>query len=292
MIGPELTDLINRPSTIAEQILYWHRDLNLNRLEKSVQHKNILITGASRGIGAAMVQYLAQFNVSLYLVARDTVALNHLVESYSHLPAKIYIFTLDLRNEIQVAEFIQSLAQQHIEIDILIHNAGKSIYRNVLNSLDRLHDSKRCMDLNFTAAVQLTLGLLPGIIKKRGCIVNVSALNVLLPPTAGWSAYQASKTALDQWLRCAEPEFKIQNVRLRHIYLPLVRTQMSMVNAAKIKQPSMHQNEAARIILSSLYRTKRTYKPYWAFIPIALSNSLAGIWNQIQIHNLSKNNKV
>ncbi len=290
-MGSDLNDLISRKSTIAEQILYWHRDLNLDRLEKSVTHKNILITGASRGIGAAMVQYLAQFHTRLYLVARDADALQELVKRLSHLPAKMQVFAVDLCNELQVTDFIKNINQQQIEMDILIHNAGKSIHRNIMNSLDRFHDSKRCMDLNFMAAVQLTLGLLSGIIKNQGCIVNVSALNVWLPPTAGWSAYQASKTALDQWLRCAEPELILQNVRLRHIYLPLVRTQMSMVNAIKVKQPSMHQNNAASLVLSSLYRTKKNYMPYWAFIPIALGRCMPGIWNQIQIFRLRKKNK-
>jgi NAD(P)-dependent dehydrogenase (short-subunit alcohol dehydrogenase family) len=60
------------------------------------------------------------------------------------------------------------------------------------------------MALNYHAPVRLLLRLVPRLRERRGQIVNVSALNLLMNPMPYWAAYQASKSAFDQWLRCAE----------------------------------------------------------------------------------------
>ena len=67
----------------------------------------------------------------------------------------------------------------HGGVDILINNAGRSIRRAIENSYDRFHDFERLMQLNYFAAVRLTMGLLPGMVERRcGHVINVSSIGV------------------------------------------------------------------------------------------------------------------
>jgi short-subunit dehydrogenase len=122
------------------------------------------------------------------------------------------------------------------------------------------------MALNYNAPVQLVLGLLPILAQKNGQIINVSAANVLLLPAPFWAAYQASKTAFDQFLRCIQPELNTKNIATTSIYLPLVRTRMIAPTAIYAHAPAMSAERAAIIIVKTMLTRQPTYKPYWLFL--------------------------
>ena len=95
---------------------------------------------------------------------------------------------------------------QHGHVDILINNAGRSIRRSIALSYDRFHDFERTMQLNYFGAVKLILKLLPVMRERRsGQIVNVSSIGVQTN-TPRFSAYVASKAALDAFSRCIASE--------------------------------------------------------------------------------------
>jgi NAD(P)-dependent dehydrogenase (short-subunit alcohol dehydrogenase family) len=111
-------------------------------------------------------------------------------------------------------------------VDILINNAGRSIRRAVFESFDRFHDYERTMQLNYFGAVRLILKLLPGMAKRKsGHIINISSIGVLAN-AARFSAYVASKAALDAFGRCLSAEVRNRNIEITAIYMPLVRTPM------------------------------------------------------------------
>ena len=84
-------------------------------------------------------------------------------------------------------------------IDFLVNNAGRSIRRSVKLSHDRFHDFERTMQLNYFGAIRLVMGLLPTMREqKRGHVVNISSIGVQTSPPR-FSAYVASKAALDAW---------------------------------------------------------------------------------------------
>jgi NADP-dependent 3-hydroxy acid dehydrogenase YdfG len=100
----------------------------------------------------------------------------------------------------------------HGHVDILINNAGRSIRRSVRHSYDRFHDFERTMDLNYFGALRLILGFLPGMEEQEhGHIINISSIGVLASPPR-FSAYVASKAALDAFSHCAAPEYAAQNI--------------------------------------------------------------------------------
>jgi short-subunit dehydrogenase len=274
----------NNQQTILERFLFPVCNYNTNKLEKAVSKKTILITGASFGIGAVVAEQLSNFDVTLLLVARTEQKLIEFKEICKERPCKISIYSTDLRDENQVNKLILDL--EGIKIDVFINNAGKSINRGLASSLDRFQDTQRCSATNYTGPVQLLLGILPAIIKKRGQIINVSALNVLLPPTAGWSAYQSSKAAFDQWLRCMEPELYINEVTVSHIYLPLVRTRMSMINEKNYQRPAMSKSKAATVILKSIASRKRKYRPWWTGFVLFWCSLFPDLWYRLQVRHL------
>ncbi len=82
-------------------------------------------------------------------------------------------------------------------MDILINNAGRSIRRAIEDSFDRFHDLERTMQLNYFGTLKVIMGLLPTMIeKKKGHIINISSIGVLTNAPR-FSAYVASKSALD-----------------------------------------------------------------------------------------------
>ncbi len=280
----------NNRQSLLERLLFPVITAHHKKLAGRISGKTILITGASYGIGAQLAKILSNYQVTLVLVARTAEKLQQFKTDFAGLPCSTNIFITDLRDETQINTLLESLSTLQLRIDIFINNAGKSIYRSLDESLDRFHDTKRSAATNYTGPVQLLLGILPGIIERKGQIINVSALNVLLPPTAGWSAYQSSKAAFDQWLRCMEPELTCKHVTVSTAYLPLVRTRMSMVNKNKLKQPAMSKAKAVHVLLRLITYKKRIYKPWWLGLPVFLNALFPGVWYHAQVRKFKKRN--
>lgn len=274
----------NNRQTLLENLLFPVRKVNRRKLDKAATGKTVLITGASYGIGAMIAEKLSYYNTTLILIGRTSERLEALRQQFAERPCTAIIFSTDIRNEEQVNDLLSELNKQQLAPDILINNAGKSINRGLNGTLNRFHDVQRCSATNFTGPVQLLLGILPSLIEKKGHILNVSTLTVMLPHTAGWSAYHASKAAFDDWLKCMEPELRKQQVMVSSVYLPLVRTKMSMVNEKNHKRPAMSKAKAANAVLNCLAYKKRKYRPWWIGVPLFANALFPNLWYRIQLH--------
>ena len=219
----------------------------------------MLITGASYGIGESLAEHLAETGAYLCLVARTVEKLEQVQHRIETKGGRADIFPCDLRNPAEVDALLNRLP----EIDIFVNNAGKSIRRSVFDSLDRMHDFTRTMNLNYFGPVQLMLGLTPTLVKRQGQIINISAVNVLLIPAPRWAAYQASKTAFDQWFRSVGLELNTRGVNTTSIYLPLVRTRMIAPTKAYKNMPAMQPEHVAQLICQAIISRRRTYGPWW-----------------------------
>jgi short-subunit dehydrogenase len=183
------------------------------------------------------------------------------------------VFPCDLSKTEDVSALANRLGQLPKGIDVFVNNAGKSIRRSIFDELDRLHDFTRTMNLNYFGPVQLMLSLIPTLAARRGHVINISAVNVLLLPMPKWAAYQASKTAFDQWLRCVAPELNARGVCTTTIYLPLVKTRMIEPTEVYRNMPAMRPEEAAQLICKAIVSRKRTYAPWW-LVPGQLVSNL------------------
>jgi len=235
---------------------YWERhldpDLFIDRsLKGTVGGKVVLVTGGSSGIGLAAAMKFAEAGATTIICARGEDKLAEAVKeikAHAGKDAKVFSYSVDIANEADCAAFVQTLEAEHGGVDFLINNAGRSIRRAIESSYDRFHDFQRTMDLNYFGCLRVTMGLLPGMVAKRkGHVVNISSIGVLTNAPR-FSAYVASKAALDAWTRCAASEFADQGVTFTTINMPLVRT--PMIAPTKIYQnvPTLSPEEAADMI--------------------------------------------
>ena len=258
---------------------YWERhldpDLFIDRsLKGSVGGKVVLVTGGSSGIGLAAACKFAEAGAITIICARGEDKLREAVtEIQAHVKARggkdpqVFSYAVDIADEAGCAALCKTLEAQHGGVDFLINNAGRSIRRAIENSYDRFHDFERTMSLNYFGCLRVTMGLLPGMVKKRkGHVVNISSIGVLTNAPR-FSAYVASKAALDAWTRCASSEYADQGVSFTTINMPLVRTPMIAPTQIYKNVPTLAPEEAADLIAQAC-----VYKP----VRIATRLGIAG----------------
>jgi NAD(P)-dependent dehydrogenase (short-subunit alcohol dehydrogenase family) len=190
-----------------------------------VQGRVVLITGGSSGIGLAAAKKIAAAGAKVLIVARDP---QKLAEAKKEIAAQGAVFTYqaDIGDEKQCSAFVASVLKEHGQVDILVNNAGRSIRRAIESSYERFHDFERTMQVNYFGALRLTLALLPSMVRRRrGHIINISSIGVLTNAPR-FSAYIASKAALDAFSRCAASEYADTGVKFTTINMPLVKTPM------------------------------------------------------------------
>lgn len=260
-----------------------------SKLRKRLAGKTVLITGASYGIGECLAESLAETGAHLLLVARTAEKLAEVKKRVEARGGRADIFPCDLTNTADVHALLIELHQLPEGIDIFVNNAGKSIRRSIFDSLDRLHDFTRTMNLNYFGPVQLMLSLIPVLVARQGHVINISAVNVLLAPMPKWAAYQASKTAFDQWFRSVAPELNARGVSTTTIYLPLVRTRMIEPTVAYRNMPAMQPEHVAHLICRAILSRRRTYAPWWLMVGQLASVLFRWPWEAMQSWLLKHN---
>jgi NAD(P)-dependent dehydrogenase (short-subunit alcohol dehydrogenase family)/thioester reductase-like protein len=235
---------------------YWERhldpDLQIDRtLKGKVLGRVVLITGGSSGIGLAAAKKIAAAGAKVLIVARDP---QKLAEAKKQIAAQgvVYAYQADIGDEKQCGDFVATVLKEHGQVDILVNNAGRSIRRAIESSYDRFHDFERTMQINYFGALRMTLALLPSMARRRrGHIINISSIGVLTNAPR-FSAYIASKAALDAFSRCAASEYADTGVKFTTINMPLVKT--PMIAPTKIYQnvPVQTPEEAADMIADAI----------------------------------------
>ncbi len=236
---------------------YWERHLDpalfIDRsLKGTVGGKVVLITGGSSGIGLSAACRFAEAGATVVICARGEDQLaeaKKTIEEAGGKGAKVFTYPVDIVDEAQCATFVKALQENHGGVDFLINNAGRSIRRAIEASYERFHDFERTMALNYFGALRITMGLLPGMVAKRkGHVVNISSISVLVNAPR-FSAYVASKAALDAWTSCAACEYADQGVTFTTIMMPLVRTPMTAPTKIYDSMPLLMPEEAADMII-------------------------------------------
>ena len=232
---------------------YWERhldpDLFIDRsLKGAVAGKVVLVTGGSSGIGLAAAHKFAEAGAVTIICGRDQDKLDEACAEARARGHEFVAYPADLADMADVDRFVKVLIDEHGGVDFLINNAGRSIRRAVENSYERFHDFERTMQLNYFGCLRITMGLLPGMVaRRRGHVVNISSIGVLTNAPR-FSAYVASKAALDAWTRCASSEFADQGITFTTINMPLVRTPMIAPTKIYNNVPTLSPEQAADMI--------------------------------------------
>ncbi len=240
---------------------YWQRnldpDLFIDRsLSSRVKGRTVLITGGSSGIGRAAALKVAAAGAKTIIVARKQEELDAVKAEIEKAGGICHTYSADIAEMSVCDELVAKVVADHGGVDILINNAGRSIRRSIALSYDRFHDFERTMQLNYFGSLRLIMGFLPGMTeRRRGHIINISSIGVLAS-SPRFSAYVASKSALDAFSRCAQAEFSHLNIAFTTINMPLVRT--PMIGPTKIYDnvPTLTPDEAADMIVEAILERK------------------------------------
>jgi NAD(P)-dependent dehydrogenase (short-subunit alcohol dehydrogenase family) len=253
---------------------YWERHLDPDlRIDQSLTGRAagriVLVTGGSAGIGKATALRLAAAGATTLIVARDAAKLEKAREEAAARGLTLFTYSADIADPTQCDAVIQKITAEYGHVDILVNNAGRSIRRAIENSFTRLHDFERTMQLNYFACLRVTMGFLPEMVRRRnGHVVNISSIGVLTNAPR-FSAYIASKAALEAWTRCAASEFLDRGVEFTTINMPLVRTAMSAPTKFYDNIPRLTPEEAAELVVEAIARR-----------PVRIATKL-GIFGQI-----------
>jgi thioester reductase-like protein len=256
---------------------YWREHLDPFRARRSGRHgkldgRRVVITGASSGIGRATALKVAEAGGIPLLVARRAPELAELQAEIRAAGGQAFAYPCDLTDAESVDKTVAAMLEEQPGIDMLVNNAGRSIRRSIRLSYDRIHDYERAMAINYFGAVRLILALLPHMTERRfGHIVNVSSIGVQgIAPR--FSAYVASKAALDYFSKIAATETHGAGVTFTTVHMPLVRT--PMIRPTKIYDafPTKSPDQAADMVLAALRdRPKHIGTPTGLIIQLAYS---------------------
>ncbi|HEX2391891.1 MAG TPA: SDR family oxidoreductase [Solirubrobacterales bacterium] len=236
---------------------YWERNLDPDlfkdrSLAAAVRGKVVLITGASSGIGKATAVKVADAGATVLLVARSLDKLEETKEEILAAGGTAHIHQCDMSDVQDIERMAEEVLAYHGHVDILVNNAGRSIRRSIALSYDRFHDFERTIQLNYLGSLRLILALLPTMrARKSGHIVNVSSIGTQTNPPR-FSAYVASKAALDAFSRVIASEVVDDGVHLTTIHMPLVRTPMIAPTRMYDMFPAITPEEAAEMIAKAM----------------------------------------
>jgi NAD(P)-dependent dehydrogenase (short-subunit alcohol dehydrogenase family) len=250
-----------RPPALREYAVrlwdYWEQEMDpsISRgrtLGEAIRGRRILITGASSGIGRATALKVAAAGAIPLLVARNVEKLEEVRAEIVAAGGVAYVYAADISDMDEIDRLIERVKDDHHNVDMLVNNAGRSIRRSIALSYERFHDFERTMQLNYFGAVKLIIGLLPQMRARGfGHIVNVSSIGVQTNPPR-FSAYVASKAALDAFTRVVASEVIGDGVTFTTIHMPLVRTPMIAPTKLYDAFPTITPEQAADMICEAL----------------------------------------
>jgi NAD(P)-dependent dehydrogenase (short-subunit alcohol dehydrogenase family) len=234
---------------------FWEQNLDRTtahdaRLRRVLQQRHVVITGASSGIGKASALKVAQAGGIPILVARGKDKLEETRDRIEAGGGTAHVYACDLSDLDAIDLLANQISSDFEHIDFLVNNAGRSIRRSLKLSADRFHDFERTMQLNYFGAIRLVMGLLP-VMADGGHVVNISSIGVQTHPPR-YSAYVASKSALDAWSQVVSSELVGDGITFTSIRMPLVRTPMIASTTLYDAFPAITPAQAADLVLEAI----------------------------------------
>jgi NAD(P)-dependent dehydrogenase (short-subunit alcohol dehydrogenase family) len=236
---------------------YWEDNLDRSTADdaaarEALTGKYVVITGASSGIGQVTALKVAQAGGIPVLVARGKDKLEATRATIESRGGTAHVYPCDLSDLEAIDTLCAQLAEDLPGIDVVVNNAGRSIRRSLKLSQDRFHDFERTMQLNYFGAIRLVMGLIPQMrAARRGHVVNISSIGVQTNPPR-FSAYVASKAALDAWSNVVASELVGDGITFTSIHMPLVRTPMIAPTRIYDRFPTISPAQAADLVIRAI----------------------------------------
>jgi len=227
---------------------------------------NIIITGASKGIGFELVKLFAQNAHTVAAISRDTDKLKKLQALF---PSNIHVFPFDLdQTEDGFKQLVIDVTAKMPSIDVVLNNAGILINKPLLEQNTDDFDAQ--FNINVKAPFLLTKSVFP-FLNKGAHIVNISSMGGVQQSQkfAGLSLYSAAKGALSVLTECMSTEFAALNISANCLALGAVQTEMLSKAFPHYKAP-VKPEEMASFIKDFALNGARFFNG--KIIPVALSN--------------------
>ena len=211
---------------------------------------SVLITGASRGIGAAAARAFAQAGDNLQLLARPSAEFQALRAELAGSLGRVDSVEADLTDPAAVAPAIAALLCQGGTPDVVINNAGGA-YTGPLQAMP-LERWQWLLQLNLTAVFQVCQAIVPALRQqRRGLIINVSS-HAARHAFPDWGAYCVSKAGLNSLSRCLAEEERKHGIRVSTLTLGAVNTPLwdsETVDSSFDRRAMLSADEAAAALL-------------------------------------------
>ncbi|MDJ0392455.1 SDR family NAD(P)-dependent oxidoreductase [Rhodococcus sp. G-MC3] len=232
------------------------------RIRRTVAGKTVLMTGASFGQGEATARLLAAHGAIVVMVARSAERLDEVAAEITAAGGIAHACPLDLSDMPAIDAFAKELLRTHGPIDILVHNAGKSLRRSIYRSAERISDMDAMVGANFTGPMRLTLALLPSMkANGGGQIVNIATAGLWMTPAAPrWGFYLGCKGGFDIWLRSVGLEAKRDGIDVTTVYAGHIKSRMVATGWVS-KSPGHTPTQAARVLAYAITRRPRVMAP-------------------------------
>jgi short-subunit dehydrogenase len=210
----------------------------------------VLITGASRGIGAAAARQFASAGYNLLLLARSAPELESLAQELRQDDRRVETCCLDLADTAAISPALEELLGRGLTPTLLVNNAGAA-YTGSLAEMP-VDQWQWLFQLNLTSVFQVCQALLPALRSNRGHIINVSS-HAARNAFPEWGAYCASKAALAAFSRCLAEEERSNGVRVSTLTLGAVNTPLwdtETVHSSFDRRAMLSPERAAEALVS------------------------------------------
>lgn len=248
-------------------------------------YKNILITGASKGIGESLAKKYAAKDIKLFLCGRNLTDLESVKSECDKLEAETYIEIVDVTDKIKMHDWINSILENH-EIDLVIANAGIGISSDDGGEIEE--QCRAIFNTNLYGVLNTILPIIPHFKnRKKGQIAIISSLAAFrgLPSCPSYSASKAAVKAYGEALRGELYEY---NVGVTVICPGYVKTAMTASN--KFPMPFlMDTQKAANLIVRKLKKNpSRIAFPFIMYFVVWFVSTLSPTITDVLFRNLPK----
>lgn len=232
------------------------------RLGRAVAGKVVLVTGASYGQGEATARLLAACGAIVLLTARTGERLDEIVSDIDEAGGDAYAYPVDMCELDAVEQMAARILRSHGAVDIVVHNAGKSLRRGIYRSARRRRDMDAMVGVNFLGPMRLTLALLPSMkANGGGQIINVATVGLrLISAAPRWSFYLACKAGFDIWIRSVGMELRGDGISVTSVYAGHIKSRMVATGWVR-RTPGHTPAQAARVLAYAITRRPRVMAP-------------------------------